>query len=60
MKNVSVYHRDVLNNGFESDLKKNEADAVFLDLPRPYDAIGHAKDILKNGGRVCCFSPCIE
>lgn len=41
-------------------LKESMADAVFLDLPRPYEAIGHAKRVLKRGGHLCCFSPCID
>ncbi len=48
-KLVTVTHRDVLSHGFllndehESPLvKENTIDAVFLDLPRPQDAVGHA------------------
>ncbi|EAS00137.3 tRNA methyltransferase complex GCD14 subunit (macronuclear) [Tetrahymena thermophila SB210] len=67
LKNFDVIWRDVLSNGFMPipgervyNLKEHSADAVFLDLPRPYEAITHAKQVLKKGGRLCCFSPCIE
>lgn len=65
---MTVTHRDVLANGFllkneesgETLVSENSIDAVFLDLPRPQDAIGHAHQVLKKQGRLCNFSPCIE
>jgi tRNA (adenine57-N1/adenine58-N1)-methyltransferase len=53
---VTVTQRDVLTNGFllkdeESDtllVQENSIDAVFLDLPRPQDAVGHAYQVLKK------------
>lgn len=56
---VTVKQRDVCQNGFDLE---NVADAVFLDLPHPWDAISHAKKALKKalGGRICSFSPCLE
>ncbi|CAH1792979.1 unnamed protein product [Owenia fusiformis] len=55
---VTVRHRDVCENGFDLE---HVADAVFLDLPRPWDALVSAKTALrKEGGRLCSFSPCIE
>ncbi|KAI7826379.1 tRNA methyltransferase complex subunit Cpd1 [Kickxella alabastrina] len=56
---VTIEHRDVIANGFGM---LNAADAVFLDLPAPWDAVAAAKDALRKDtiGRICCFSPCIE
>ena len=62
--NIKVTWRDACGDGFVpkegDDYKLTECDAVFLDLPKPWDAIGHASKVLKKGGRICCFSPCIE
>ncbi|XP_053203424.1 tRNA (adenine(58)-N(1))-methyltransferase catalytic subunit TRMT61A-like [Panonychus citri] len=57
-KLVTVENRDVCSNGFGH---QGIADALFLDLPRPWDAIPFAHEAMKsNGSRICCFSPCIE
>lgn len=55
---VTVTCRDVCKEGFGLS---QVADAVFLDLPGPWDAIQSSKEALKSeGGRFCSFSPCIE
>ena len=56
---VTITHRDVCKNGFGME---NVADAVFLDLPAPWEAIPHAKAAMDRSklARICCFSPCIE
>ncbi|XP_062589352.1 tRNA (adenine(58)-N(1))-methyltransferase catalytic subunit TRMT61A-like [Saccostrea cucullata] len=55
---VTVTHKDVCQFGFDLE---DVADAVFLDLPVPWDALPSAKKALKKqGGRICSFSPCIE
>lgn len=55
---VTVRNQDVCKDGFGVT---GVADAVFLDIPSPWEAVGHAKAALKRqGGRVCSFSPCIE
>jgi tRNA (adenine57-N1/adenine58-N1)-methyltransferase len=56
---VTARQRDVCKEGFDLE---NVADAVFLDLPHPWDAVSHAKKALKKatGGRICSFSPCVE
>lgn len=57
---VTIQQRDVCTSGFGEELD-NKADAVFLDLPHPWEAIPHTVKTLKqSGGRICSFSPCIE
>uniref|UniRef100_UPI0037E7C05B tRNA (adenine(58)-N(1))-methyltransferase catalytic subunit TRMT61A n=1 Tax=Semicossyphus pulcher TaxID=241346 RepID=UPI0037E7C05B len=55
---VTVRNQDVCKDGFGVT---GVADAVFLDIPSPWEAVRHAKTAMKrHGGRVCSFSPCIE
>lgn len=56
---VTVRHGDALAEGFPT-VGDAGADAVFLDLPAPWDAMGHAGRVLGTGGRLCSFSPCVE
>lgn len=55
---VSAGH-DVLKKGFSS-VDDEYADAVFLDLPAPYNVIDEAERVLKPNGALCTFSPCVE
>ncbi|XP_064088449.1 tRNA (adenine(58)-N(1))-methyltransferase catalytic subunit TRMT61A-like [Macrobrachium nipponense] len=55
---VTLSHRDVCVDGLGVE---GVADAVFLDLPKPWEALPHAVSAMKiDGGRICSFSPCIE
>lgn len=56
---VTVELRDTMANGFPAELE-GKADAVFLDLPGPWETISSAHASLKEGGSICGFSPCIE
>ncbi|BGP11685.1 tRNA (adenine-N(1)-)-methyltransferase catalytic subunit trm61 [Rhodotorula toruloides] len=57
---VTVKHRNVYKDGFDG--LEDEVDAVFLDLPAPWEALEHAKKAMRKShqSRICCFSPCIE
>ncbi|CAG2162839.1 unnamed protein product [Oppiella nova] len=55
---ITAEHRDVCCDGFAYT---EYFDALFLDLPHPWLTISSANRALKpNGGRICCFSPCVE
>lgn len=45
---VTVRNQDVCKDGFGVI---GVADAVFLDIPRPWEAVGHAKAAMKKQGR---------
>jgi len=55
---VTVSHRDVQKDGF--DRPAVSVDAIFLDLPEPWWAVSHAASILRPGGRLASYSPCME
>ena len=68
---VRVAHRDAVAQGFlaaetagargsEAGVAPRGASAAFLDLPNPWEAVGHARACLAPGGILCSFSPCIE
>eukprot|EP00775_Hariotina_reticulata_P001132 gene1132-1469_t len=56
---VTVQQQNIEEDGFPAALA-GQADALFLDLPGPWRAVGSAAACLKPGGNFCSFSPCIE
>ncbi|PNF31726.1 tRNA (adenine(58)-N(1))-methyltransferase catalytic subunit TRMT61A [Cryptotermes secundus] len=48
---VSVEKRDVCQDGFGTELN-GKADAVFLDLPHPWEAVPHAAASIKDLGKL--------
>jgi tRNA (adenine57-N1/adenine58-N1)-methyltransferase len=58
---VHTEQRDIMELGFPTEGGFAEsADAIFLDLPGPWEVIPSAAKCLKVGGTICTFSPCIE
>jgi tRNA A58 N-methylase Trm61 len=71
---VSVTHRDVVKDGFRNAefkmkdpesgelvvVEQPKANAVFLDLPMPWEVVKFADEVLVSNGKFCSFSPCIE
>lgn len=63
LNNTTITHRDVCAKGFTIDgAGFLNADAVFLDLPSPWDAITQLDPVMAADKKIniCCFSPCIE
>ncbi|EGZ05613.1 hypothetical protein PHYSODRAFT_533988 [Phytophthora sojae] len=56
---ITVDCRDACEQGFPVELE-GTIDLVFLDLPSPWKAVGHAAKMLKQGGFFASYSPCIE
>ena len=54
-KYVKILEKDVTKGISEKNL-----DAIILDIPNPWDAVGHAYKSLKVGGYLCCYSPLVS
>ncbi|KYR01518.1 tRNA-methyltransferase subunit [Tieghemostelium lacteum] len=60
---ITVTHRDACVDGFKLENVEGMVgyiDAVFLDLPCPWEAIDNAVAVMHHGSMLCSFSPCIE
>lgn len=55
LDNVTVKCQDVSEGIDEKDV-----DLVFLDLPKPWEIVEHAKDALKFGGYLVAYTPYID
>jgi len=55
--NITLYNQDVTEGFKEED---NSIDLVFLDLPKPSEAIEDAYRILKTGGFIAVYTPYVE
>jgi len=54
-KYVKILEKDVTKGIYEKKL-----DAIILDIPNPWDAVGNAYKSLKVGGYLCCYSPLVS
>ncbi|GIX63190.1 tRNA (adenine(58)-N(1))-methyltransferase catalytic subunit TRMT61A [Babesia caballi] len=60
---ISSYDRDAYSpDAFlvEGEVWESSVDSVFFDLPSPWDALGNAKVVLKNFGKLVSFTPTVE
>lgn len=48
------------NKDITKGIKEKDFDAIILDIPNPWDVVGHAWNALKAGGYLCCYSPLIS
>lgn len=55
LQNVTLKCQDVVEG-----ISENDVDLVFLDLPKPWDVVEHARDSLKSGGYLVAYTPYID
>jgi tRNA (adenine57-N1/adenine58-N1)-methyltransferase len=48
---------EIISGDVTKAITENDVDAVILDIPNPWDAVGNAFTSLKPGGHLACYSP---
>ncbi|MBR9692602.1 methyltransferase domain-containing protein [Candidatus Woesearchaeota archaeon] len=56
IKNITITKGDVYD---AATIKEKDIDLFFLDVPEPWRALTTAKNVLKSGGFLVAYSPCI-
>lgn len=58
---VTCKHGDVCAESWSYEgLDDCSVDAAIFDLPQPWEAVRRVAPLIRPGGRLCTFSPCIE
>lgn len=55
LENVTLKCQDVVEG-----IDEENVDLVFLDLPKPWEVVEHARDALKSGGYLAAYTPYID
>jgi tRNA (adenine57-N1/adenine58-N1)-methyltransferase len=55
LENVRVKLQDVVQG-----IDENNVDLVFIDIPKPWEIVEHARDALKLGGYLAAYTPYID
>ena len=55
LENVTIKCQDVVEG-----IDEENVDLVFLDLPKPWEVVEHARDALKSGGYLAAYTPYID
>jgi len=55
LQNVTLKCKDV-----SEGIDEEEVDLVFLDLPKPWEVVEHARTALKTGGFIAAYTPYID
>jgi tRNA (adenine57-N1/adenine58-N1)-methyltransferase len=56
MKNIEANHGDIYDS---KNINEKDIDVFTLDVPEPWNAVETAENVLKTGGFLVCYSPCI-
>ncbi|MBW2992696.1 methyltransferase domain-containing protein [Candidatus Woesearchaeota archaeon] len=56
LKNIDIENKDIYDS---SEIDDKEMDVFTLDVPEPWKAVDTAEKVLKIGGFLVCYSPCV-
>lgn len=61
LERAGLGDRVTLNLGdVTAGIPERGIDAVVLDMPTPWDVVGHAREALRPGGKIVCYTPLVS